>query len=274
MKVFCILGDQRVHNSKSPDLHITMLRRYGISATYVPFAIQPDKIEKAVQGLKALNISGANVTVPYKEKIIPFLDEISEVAHSIGAINTLVHRDDRIIGYNTDYSGFLDCLKDMKCNTEESTFLVVGTGGVARAILYALKRQPAKKVLLTGRNSEKVYKLAERYGAHARSWDTVMSAPFKADILINATSVSSPTEAPSLKEDLKNLKLKDCKMVLDVNYGRKENIWQDFALRNAANFYDGIPLLSYQARRSFFLWTNIEVEKDEFKRILDEMSGQ
>ena len=272
MRVFCIIGDQRVRHSKLPELHMTMLRRYGIAATYVPFTVTPEQLEKAISGFRAFNIAGGNIIAPYKEKIMPYLDELSEVATAVGAVNTIVRSDDKVIGYNTDFSGFMECLKELHCNPESATVCVYGTGCVAKAIIHALKKKNAKKILLLGRNMEHVYKLSERFGVHPRTWESVTTGSVKADILINASSVSSQTEAPQIRSELEHLILRDCKYVLDVNIGRKENIWQEWALRMGAKFIDGVPMLSYQARRSFFLWTGIEVERGEFWRILEELS--
>ena len=100
MKVFCILSDERVYGSKSPAMFSRVLQRIGMQGVYVPFKIDPQHVGQALQSLRVLHIAGANVTVPYKEKVIPYLDELSEGANIIGAINTIVCNGDTLKGYN------------------------------------------------------------------------------------------------------------------------------------------------------------------------------
>ncbi len=282
MKVFCILGDERVRYSKSPGLHSKIMKQYGIEAIYVPFPVTSDQLGQVSSGLKALNIAGANVTVPYKEKIIPYLDEVSEAAREIGAVNTIVRSGDRLIGDNTDFGGFMDCLRDLQWAPGKATVLVVGTGGVAKAILHALKKLKVKRILVSGRSLDKVHEVSKRFGAEAYSWDSLCGhtldhsgdsydklEEIAVDLLINATSVSSCAESPTLRDDLQRLRIKRCKHVFDVNYGRSENLWMEWAQKVGATSIDGLSMLANQAQRSFLLWTGLDVEKNEFRRILE-----
>ena len=147
MKVFCILGDKRTFRSKSPIMFNTVLKRIGMNGIYVPFSVEPEQIGKAVQSLKVLNIAGANVTVPYKESIIPHMDILSEGANIIGAINTIVFDGDTIKGYNTNAIGFMDALNEINFDVAGKSALVFGTGGAAKAVVFILNWLRATGVL-------------------------------------------------------------------------------------------------------------------------------
>lgn len=270
MKVFCILSDERAFKSKSPVMHTEVLRRTGIAGVYVPFCVRPGEVGDAVRGLRALQVAGANVTVPYKESVMPYLDELSEDASAIGAVNTIVPQGDRLIGCNTDAGGFMDTLAAQRFHTRGRTALIVGTGGAAKAILYAVKRLDAARVLLAGRDAVKTGQLADLTGAEPVALASLREGQVEADLVVNATSASAPAEAPDLADLVGGLDAKGWELVVDINYGRKENFWRDKALQASALFVDGLPMLAYQARRSFSLWTGVEVDPELFVQILRE----
>ncbi len=109
-KIFCIFGDERVFRLKSPDIFSAVMKQVGVKGTYVPFMVEPERIGEAVRSLNVLNIAGANVTVPYKEAVIPHLDDLSEGATIIGSVNTIVRKSGKLKGYNTNAIGFMDSL--------------------------------------------------------------------------------------------------------------------------------------------------------------------
>jgi shikimate dehydrogenase len=264
MKVFCILSDERVYSSKSPAMFSRVLQRVGIPAVYVPFKVEAHNVGHAVQSLKILNIAGANVTVPFKEKVIPHLDSLSEGANIIGAINTIVCNGNSLKGYNTNAIGLMDALNDAGFEVAGKSALVFGTGGAAKAAVFMLNWLRAKTVLVAGRRPDKTTELAERFEVEGCSIDELVDQPVFADIVINTTSVSSPQEAPELEKVVQNLQLTGCQLMLDLNYGRSQNFWQDMAVRKGIRFMDGLATLAFQARRTFALWTKVQVAPVEF----------
>jgi shikimate dehydrogenase len=270
MKVFCILSDERVYSSKSPVMFSRVLQRVGIQAVYVPFKVEPQNVGLALQSLKTLNIAGANVTVPYKEKVIPHLDVLSEGANIIGAINTIVCNGDSLKGYNTNAIGFMDALNDAGFEVAGKSAVVLGTGGAAKAVVFMLNWLRAGHVRVAGRNPEKTAAVAERFKVEASSIDELADGPVAADIVVNATSVSSPQEAPELALLTQKLQLPLCRLVLDLNYGRSQNFWRDLACSKGIKFMDGLPALAFQARRTFALWTKVQVDPVEFLNALQE----
>ena len=270
MKVFCILSDERVYGSKSPAMFSRVLQRIGMQGIYVPFKIDPEHLGQALQSLRVLHIAGANVTVPYKEKVIPYLDELSEGANIIGAINTIVCNGDTLKGYNTNAIGFMDALNDAEFEIAGKSALVFGTGGAAKAVVFMLNWLRAGAIRVAGRNPAKTAEIANRFEGQACSIDELLEQPVAADIVVNATSVSSPREAPQLAALVQKLQVSGCQLVIDLNYGRSQNFWQDMARRKGIRFMDGLPALAYQARRTLALWTKVEVAPGEFLNALKE----
>jgi shikimate dehydrogenase len=263
-KVFCILSDARAFQAKSPEMFSAVLKRAGLNAVYVPFMVAPENLGQAVHSLRVLNIAGANITVPYKEAVIPYLDILSEGANIIGAINTIVRDGERLKGYNTNAIGFMDAMEAAGFDAAGKTALVFGTGGAARAVAFIFNWLRAERVLVAGRSLQKAHALTDKLGGVPLLMDTLAGTEIHADILVNATAVSSTEESPELADLVARLNLQGCGLVVDLNYGRIQNFWQERAAGIGAKFVDGLRPLAYQARRSFALWTKLQVPVREF----------
>lgn len=270
MKVFCILGDERSFRSKAPAMFSTILKRVGIKGIYVPFKVEPSQLGQAVQSLRTLNLAGANVAVPYKEIIMPHLDILSEGATIIGAINTIVRTGDILKGYNTNAIGVMDALEDAGFDATGKRALVFGTGGVAKAVVFILNWLRADSIIVSGRNTAKSRRIADSVGGEVMSMESLRDRPISVDIVVNATAVSSADESPELAGLIEGLEVSGCELVLDLNYGRIQNIWQGFAEKRGIRFSDGLTTLAFQAKRTFALWTGIQVESGEFLKALAE----
>jgi shikimate dehydrogenase len=272
MQVYCILGDERVMRSKSPIIFSTVMKRIGIKGAYVPFKVDPDQIGSALQSLRILNITGANITIPFKEKIVPHLDVLSEGANIIGAINTIVRNGNKLKGYNTNAIGFMDALSESGFDVEGKSALVFGTGGAAKAVVFILNWLRTTAIFVAGRDEKKTSEIVHRFGGEIVRLEELADRTLPVNIVVNTTSVSSPDESPEMGALLEEVSVKDCELVMDLNYGRSENFWEDLARRIGARFMDGLPSLAYQSRRTFALWTGIQVPPEEFIRALNEKS--
>lgn len=270
MNVFCILSDARAFRSKSPTMHTFVLRKLGLNGIYVPFMVESDRVGDAIKGLRALNIAGANVTVPYKEAVLPHLDGLAGDAEAVAAVNTIVPGPEGLIGHNTDVGGFKNVLASAGADMKGKTALVIGTGGAAKAVVYALTTLGAQEVVLAGRGSERTAQVAQQFGATPLSLDALLEQPVAAHLLVNATPVSNFRESPELGHRLEKLDLSVCELVVDLNYGRSENFWFELADRVGAQFTDGLSMLVQQARLSFALWTGMEVDVALFIEGLEE----
>lgn len=269
MKVFCIISDERAFRSRSPAVYSEILKRSGIQGAYVPFKVSPDQLGQAVLGIRVLNIAGANVTVPYKEAVIPYLDSFSEGANMIGAINTIVRHGDELKGYNTNAIGFMDSLRDVGFEMAGKTALVIGNGGIAKAVVFILNWLLADTIYIAGRNQEKTAKIVDKIGGRPMPLEMLGQEPVAADLVVNATSVSDPEESPEMDARVRKLQVSGCELMVDMNYGRQNNFWEAWALRRNVSFMDGLPTLAHQARRSFLLWTGIQIPTEEFQEVLN-----
>jgi len=272
MKVFCILGDERSFRAKSPSMFSAILKRVGIKGAYVPFSVDPDRLGQAVQSLRVLNIAGANVTAPYKEAIMPHVDALSEGATIIGAINTIVRTGDVLKGYNTNAIGFMDALEDAGFDASGQRALVFGTGGAAKSVVFILNWLRSESILVAGRNAERSRHIADKIGGEPRSLESLLAGPIPVDIVINATAVSRRDDAPELASLLDKLEINGCRLVMDLNYGYSPNMWQVFAEGRRIPFADGLTTLAYQAKRTFALWTGLQVDSQEFLKVLRDPS--
>lgn len=270
MKVFCILSDERAFRLKSPGMFSAVMKRLGIKGKYVPFAVKPEDIGQAIQSLRILNIAGANIAMPYKEKVIPFLDVLSEGANIIGAVNTVVCDGDILKGYNTNAIGFMDALNEADFDTEGKTALVFGTGGAAKSVVFILNWLRTDSIIVAGRRKEKAQEIVDRFSGEAMPIFNLPDRPFSANIVVNATSVSGSSESPEMAAVAEKLEIPECELVLDLNYGHTQNFWKDMAKARGIRFVDGLSTLAFQARRTFALWTGAQVPPEEFLKALDE----
>ena len=269
-KVFCIISDQRVFRSRSPAIFTTVLGRTGIKGAYVPFMVDDGNIGKALDSLRVLNIAGANISTPFKEKVLPYLDVLSEGANIIGAVNTIVCKGGQLKGYNTNAIGIMDALNEVKFDIAGKKALVIGTGGVARAVVFILNWLRAESVVVAGRDNQKTCRLAGHFSCTPRSLKDLAEFPIDVDLIVNATSISSRDESSELTGIVDGIKSNGCQLVFDLNYGHRENIWQSLAQKSGVRFMDGLSALAYQARRTFLLWTGQDVPQEEFLKALEE----
>jgi shikimate dehydrogenase len=263
-KVFCILSDNRVFRTKSPAMFNAAIKHAGINGIYIPLMVEPGDLGRAIRSLRVLNMAGANITVPYKEKVIAHLDILDEDAQIIRAINTITVDNGILKGFNTNAIGFKKVIEEVGYHAENKTALVFGSGGASRAVVFILNRLGAKPILIVGRNQKTAKKLAADLGGEAISFDELKSRKIPANLVINATSVSSHDESPEMAEMLENAKLRNCQWIIDLNYGRSKYIFRDLAQKIGTRFMDGIPMLAHQATESFALWTGIRIPSTIF----------
>lgn len=264
MKIYCVIGDERVNRSLSPRMHNSVFSGLGMDSMYVAVNVKPHDLEKAVDAMKCLGFSGVNVTVPHKEAIIPYLDCLSDEATTIGAVNTLVFQNGSAIGHNTDVGGFRDLLDFSGFNSENADVVIVGAGGAARAVLCSLKDRGAK-ITVINRTLEKAVKLTENLGGSPAPLGDAPKILRKAKLLVNTSAVSENSGGSGLTSTLDDAGLlRNLKLVIDINYGRTNNIWALLAQRSGAQFQDGLYMLAAQARRSFNLWTGLKPDMKEF----------
>lgn len=164
-KWFAVIGDP-IAQSKSPEMHLTWYEEANVDATYIPVHVKPENLEEAVASLKLLGASGWNVTIPHKQTIITFLDELDELAEKMGAVNTVVRTaEGKLKGYNTDGPGFVRSLEDVIGETRrEEPILLIGAGGAARGIAFALQMAGYRHITIANRTVEKAQCIIDELG--------------------------------------------------------------------------------------------------------------
>jgi shikimate dehydrogenase len=245
-KIYGILGRPVAH-SLSPAMHNAAFRELGLNAVYVAFPVT--SLAQAVAGLRGLAIQGVSVTIPFKEEIIPLLDGLDPQAAHIGAVNTVVNRDGRLYGYNTDWLGALAALK-AKASLKGEHVLLLGAGGAARAIAFGILAEGCR-VTLTDLDEPRAAVLARDLQVEAIALNALDQCP--AAILVNATPVGMEPQVDDLplNPDL----LGRYRLVMDIVYKPLETrLLREAKARGAATL-DGLQMLIHQATAQFELWT-------------------
>lgn len=262
-----------VKHSKSPSFQTAAFQHLGINAVYVPFCIKPENIQKAVESIRTLNIKGVNITIPFKEEVVKYLNEISEEVNIIGAVNTIKNIDGYLVGYNTDWYGFIEGLKELEHNIEGKKVLVIGAGGASRAIIYGLLKENIEKIYLSNRTLQKAKAVLEDFGKHFKvvgeiifpiSLDDIDDVVDDVDIIVNTTSVG-------LKDDDKALfdynRINKKHIVVDIIY--RETQLLKHAKKIGCKYQDGYPMLIYQGAKSFEIWTGHQAPIEIMKSALE-----
>ena len=268
MKVFAILSDEQAFRSRAPAMFSRVMKRIGIRAVYVPFKVDPEKIGHAMEAMRTLNIDGANIGNPFKESVIPHMDVLSEGANIIKAVNTVVRTGSTLKGYNTNAIGFMDTLEKANFDASGKQALIFGAEGAAKAVVFILNWLRCEKIQIAGRYKKNLDNLLGTLEGESISLKELSTTPSRTNIVINASSASSPDEAPEFAAIIENLDIKNCELVVDLNYGHENNFWKKLAKSRGIPFIDGLTPLAHAARRTLLLWTRIDVEAQEFIRAL------
>ncbi|MBU0480583.1 MAG: shikimate dehydrogenase [Proteobacteria bacterium] len=249
-----------VSHTLSPAMHNRAFAERGLNNVYVPFAVED--VAGALQGFRVLGIRGLSVTVPYKEQVIPFLDEIDPVAARIGAVNTLVVDGKKIRGLNTDWLGANRALGEA-LPLAGSRVLILGAGGSARAIGFGLLEAGAG-IVVASRTPERGQRLAVDLGCE---WCSLEAAgAVEADALVNATSVGMAPGAektPMVAGSLKNFPV-----VMDIVYSPIETRLLKEATAAGCRVINGLEMLLYQGAAQFEIWTGREAPLEIMRRVL------
>jgi shikimate dehydrogenase len=245
-----------VEHSLSPVMHNAAFSQLGLDYCYVTFLVKPDCLREAVEAIRALDLKGVNVTIPHKEKVIPFLDAVSEEASFIGAVNTIRNDGGKLTGYNTDGRGFMRSLSEAGIDVSGKRVLVVGAGGAARAIGYYLCAA-ASEVCLYDAVTEKAEQLALHLDSLKGNARVIDNATFKKgqffsglDIIINATPLGlKPDDPLPFDISLLNKSHTVCGLIYhETPLLRK-------ASEHGCRTLDGLGMLLWQGIFAFELWT-------------------
>lgn len=250
-----------VEHSLSPRLHGYWLEQHGIDGAYVPLAVAPADLPTALTALPALGFRGVNLTLPHKEQALDLCQEVDDLARRIGAVNTIVVRDGRLFGSNSDAFGFLENLKDgaPDWRAEAAPAVVLGAGGASRAVVAALADAGAPEVRLVNRTRERAEALATALGGalSVYDWDRREAALAEAGLLVNTTTLGMAGQPP-LDLDLGALPVEA--VVTDIVYTPLMTPLLQAARTRGNPLVDGLGMLLHQARPGFEAWYGVRPE--------------
>jgi shikimate dehydrogenase len=257
-----------VEHSRSPAMHNAAFKARGLDASYVRFPTHPDDVADAVRGLKALGVRGANVTVPHKENVIPYLDEVTPEARAIGAVNTIVREVDRLIGHNTDAAGLARSLEDAGVALEGAEIAILGAGGAARAAVAGLAQRGARHITVCARREEQAHALIGALQPVCGQTQ-LSSALLRRDelgvlfegvsLVVQSTSATlfGSVDAARFADELPLAALPKRAAVLDLVYKPRETTVLAAARTLGLTCVDGLGMLLHQGAMAFELWTHM-----------------
>ncbi len=253
-----------------------------IKAFYLALELSPSHFRKVMRSLSTrIALQGFNVTVPYKEAVIPFLDGLTKEARLIGAVNTVFRKGNRWLGANTDASGFLDSLKvDARFHPQGKNILVLGAGGSARAVVYALASRGARQIQIANRHPLRAGKMVRDFKSHFRltrfqalhlDRDPLKKAVSEADLIVNATSVGlHPKDGSLLPPSLVRRRKRGVRKAVfyDLIYRPSKTAFLQLAKSRGHQAVNGLGMLAAQGARSFEVWTGKNAPLSVMRKVL------
>ena len=259
-----------VEHSVSPAMHNAAFEALGLGWRYECWPTPPEQLAARIASLREPGIVGANVTVPHKEAVIPYLDEITEDARVMGAVNTIVVRDERLMGHNTDWRGFLTSLREAGFDPQGRRCAVIGAGGAARAVVYALA-QAGAEVAIYNRTVERARHLVRDLGAHlstavleAHGLDELATVGEETALLVNATSLGMWPQVEGCPWP-ETRPLPPHLVVCDLVYNPLETRLLARAREAGCTTVDGLGMLVWQGAEAFRLWTGEEPPVEQMR---------
>ena len=262
-----------IKHSISPKMHNCAFQELKLNDVYLAFEVNEDKFDDFMRSVKTLNIKGFNVSMPYKTKVLPYLDELTDSAKQCGAVNTVKNRDGHLVGHITDGEGLYKAIINKGWHVENKKIVVLGAGGAANAIVVELAKQGAKEIVVYNRSDKDKLKdignkLKCEFKFHLFDEDKLKEDLKDAYMLINTTSVGmKPNEEKCLisSEDTLSSHLK----VIDIIYNPKETKLLKMAKEMNLEYMNGEAMLLYQGASSFEFWTGKNMPIDKVKEELE-----
>tara|TARA_B100000579_G_C22743964_1_gene810515 strand:+ start:315 stop:1139 length:825 start_codon:yes stop_codon:yes gene_type:complete len=260
-KSFAIIGDPIAH-SLSPVLHNYWFKKYNISAEYNLLSIKENELESTINDVRKKKLDGINITLPYKQKVISFIDQLINDAKSTNSVNTIYLNDNNIIvGENTDVFGIQAAYLKEISNVKNKKALIIGAGGVSPSMIFALQKSKLQNISIINRTNEKSIFLKKKFNyINILKWKLLEEELKNFDIIINATSLG-------LKDGKEfefnfNIIKKDA-IYIDLIYNPIETKTLKFLKESKIKTFNGLNMFIYQGQKSFYLWNKVNPEIDE-----------
>jgi shikimate dehydrogenase len=280
-KIIGLLGHP-IKQSYSPFIHNVTVELKKLDYIYLPFDVPAANLKNALKGMIALDIKGFNITIPHKENILQFMNDVSEEASIIGSVNTVVNDDGKLTGYNTDINGILESLNPYKDDIFGKEVSIVGAGGSARAVIYTLIRYFKPAVIHIINRTEQRAEALKKYFSDKMKYDGIKTKELfppdlvgifsNSKLIINATPVGMYPDQDDIVTSLENSFVKD-QIVFDLVYNPPQTKLLKLAASHGAIPISGLKMLVHQAAKSFELWTNEEMPFDQIYKSLQLFIG-
>lgn len=277
----CGLIGNPVEHTMSPLIHNTLAKTLGHNLIYVPFHVEKGLLSDAVKGAYALNILGCNVTIPYKSEVIPFLVETDSLAAKIGAVNTLVRGEKGFVGYNTDMLGLYRAMLSDGVNIQDEKVLILGAGGVARAVAFLVAQKGAAQIWILNRGKEKAEALAKEVSEYypqvtvgSGTYEEIHTLKGHKDYLaIQATSIGMyPNNSEVIIRDQNFYEL--VHTGYDMIFNPMDTTFMELVRAHGGCAYNGLKMLVYQGIIAYELWNQTEVTEELSLKIYEELQKQ
>jgi shikimate dehydrogenase len=257
-----------VEHSLSPRMHNAAIAKMGIDYAYLPFPIAPQNLQAALDGFAAIGVMGFSVTIPHKQEIIPLLSDISSLAKSVGAVNTVVRKDNQWIGTNTDVEGFIAPLQSTyDRDWSQTTAVILGNGGAARAVVAGCTQLGCAQIHVFGRNKNKLVAFYESWEdssiasrLHVDHWDKLQKYIPQASLIVNTTPIGMYphiNEAPLTSEEMHQLSKGT--IAYDLTYNPNPTKFLQLAQQVEAITINGLEMLVQQGAAALRIW----LERDD-----------
>ncbi|AFH64622.1 shikimate dehydrogenase [Paenibacillus caseinilyticus] len=275
--LYGVFGDP-VRHSKSPVMLNRAFDVAGINAAYGAFHILPGTLKDAVAGIRALGFRGVNVTVPHKLEVMSYLDEIDEGARVIGAVNTVVNEGGRLIGYNTDGIGYIRSLKEETgIELKGRKVLMIGAGGAARGVGYALAQEGAEHIYIANRTKEKALDLADALGGYGsisgHGLDEIHELVGDAALIVNNTLVGMYPNVDEVPMDISLIR--EDHVVSDLIYNPLETrLLREAREKQGATVHSGLGMFIYQGAYAFEYWTGQPAPVEAMRKAVLDSFGE
>jgi len=264
MKKYLVIGNP-INHSLSPELHNHWIKQNGLNAIYEKKRLTNNELESLILDIKQENVNGINITVPFKNTVIPFLDELSDEAKKTQSVNTVYLKNRKVIGHNTDIEGFKNAIKKINFNFNNKKIFILGAGGVVPSIIYASIKMGSSEILVSNRTKGKAEKIKNIFDKiQLIDWGDIPNF----DVIINATSLGL-NQDDKLNLDL--TKVGKNKLFYDVIYNPDKTNFLKVGKNLGNKCENGKLMFIYQAFSAFKLWHGIEPEIDnETTKLLDQ----
>ncbi len=279
-KLLGVIGDP-VEHSLSPLMHNQAIASLDLDYVYLALPVKSADLKNAIAGFEAIGLVGFSITIPHKQTIIPLLSEISTVAQGVGAVNTVYRTDHGWIGTNTDITGFISPLQRYNRDWSQTTVVILGCGGAARAVVVGCAQLGCTEIHVLGRNQDKLGKFLDSWinsdlaiTIHTHPWEQLPELLAQANLLVNATPVGMyPKVEQSPVDQLAMARLPENAIAYDLIYTPNPTQFLRQAKEQGAIAIDGLEMLVQQGAAAFKIWLGQTPPVDIMRHALQEKLG-